>query len=380
MRFETAAIHAGQEPEEKTGAIVVPIFQTATYAQPAIGGHKGYEYSRTHNPTRKAFEECLAALEGGKYGMAFGSGMAAISTSMTLLKKGDHLVSSDDVYGGTYRVFERIFRDWGLDFTFVDASDLNNVAAAIKPNTKMLWLETPTNPLLKITDLRAASELARKHKLILVVDNTFASPYFQRPLEFGADLVVHSATKFLGGHSDVVGGGAVTSNDMIFERLSFSQNAMGGILGPFDAWLILRGMKTLGIRMRQHEANTKVIAQHLEQHPRVKKVLYPGLPSFPHHEAAKKQMSGFGSLLSFYLDGGEAEARQVCRSTRVFALAESLGGVESLIEHPGLMTHASIPKEIRESRGIGDDLIRLSVGIEHIDDLIEDLDRALKSY
>ncbi len=380
MRFETAAIHAGQEPEEKTGAIVVPIFQTATYAQPAIGEHKGYEYSRTHNPTRKAFEECLAALEGGKYGMAFGSGMAAISTTMTLLKKGDHVVSSDDVYGGTYRVFEKIFRDWGLDYTFVDASDLANVAAAIKPTTKMLWLETPTNPLLKITDLRAAAELAQKHKLMLVVDNTFASPYFQRPLEFGADLVVHSATKFLGGHSDVVGGGAVTSNDAIFERLSFSQNAMGGILGPFDAWLILRGMKTLGVRMRQHEANTKVIAQHLEKHDRVKKVLYPGLPSFPHHETAKRQMSGYGSLLSFYLDGGEAEARQVCKSTRVFALAESLGGVESLIEHPALMTHASIPKEIRESRGIDDGLIRLSVGIEHVEDLVEDIDQALKSF
>jgi cystathionine gamma-synthase/cystathionine gamma-lyase len=380
MRFETAAIHAGQEPEEQTGAIVVPIFQTATYAQPAIGEHKGYEYSRTHNPTRTALQDCLAALEGGKYGLAFASGMAAITTSMTLLKQGDHVVSSDDVYGGTYRVFEQIFRDWGLDYTFVDASDLENVKAAIKPTTKMLWLETPTNPLLKITDLRGAAELARKHKLMLVVDNTFASPYFQRPLEFGADLIIHSTTKFLGGHSDTVGGAAVTSDDAIHERLAFSQNAMGGIPGPFDSWLTLRGLRTLGIRMRQHEANARAIADFLEKHPRVKSVLYPGLPSFPHHETAKRQMSGFGSLISFYLDGGEAEARQVCRSTKFFALAESLGGVESLIEHPALMTHASIPKEIRESRGLGDDLIRLSVGIEHIDDLIADLDQALKSF
>ena len=380
MRFETAAIHAGQEPEEQTGAIVVPIFQTATYAQPAIGQHKGYEYSRTHNPTRKAMEECIAALEGGKYGLAFASGMAAISTSMALVKKGDHVISSDDVYGGTYRVFERIFRDWGLDFTFVDTSDLSNVAAAIKPNTRMLWLETPTNPLLKVVDLRAAVELGRKHKLIVVVDNTFASPYFQRPLELGVDMVVHSTTKFLGGHSDVVGGVAVLSDDTLFERLSFAQNAIGAIPGPFDSWLILRGLKTLAVRMRQHEANAGAIAAFLEKHPRVKKVLYPGLPGFKYHETAKKQMSGFGSLISFYIDGDEPQARKVCASTKIFALAESLGGVESLIEHPALMTHASIPKELREGRGITDSFIRLSVGIEHIDDLIADLGAALKSY
>jgi len=380
MHFETAAIHVGQEPEPQTGAIVVPIFQTATYAQPAIGEHKGYEYSRTHNPTRKAMEQCLAALEGGKHGLGFASGMAATTTSMTLLAKGDHVVSSDDVYGGTYRVFERIFRDWGLDFTFVDASHVDNIAAAIRPNTRMVWLETPTNPLLKLTDLRAASQLARKHNLILVVDNTFASPYFQRPLELGADLVIHSSTKFLGGHSDVVSGAAVTSDEKIFERLSFSQNAMGAVPGPFDSWLILRGLKTLGVRMRQHEANALAIARHLEKHSRVRRVLYPGLPSFTQHELAKSQMSGFGALISFYLDGGEKEARQVCRSTKVFSLAESLGGVESLIEHPGLMTHASIPKELREGRGIGDNFIRLSVGIEHVDDLIADLDSALASY
>lgn len=380
MRFETAAIHAGQEPEAQTGAIVVPIFQTATYAQPAIGQHKGYEYSRTHNPTRKAMEECLAALEGGKYGLGFASGMAAIATSMSLVKKGDHVISSDDVYGGTYRIFERIFRDWGLDFTFVDTSDLGNVSAAIKPTTRMLWLETPTNPLLKITDLRAATELGRKHGLIVAVDNTFASPYFQRPLDLGADMVVHSTTKFLGGHSDVVGGAAVLSDDKLYERLSFAQNAMGAIPGPFDCWLVLRGLKTLAVRMRQHEANARAIAEFLENHPRVKKVLYPGLPSFAYHQAAKKQMSGFGSLISFYIDGDEAQARKVCASTKIFALAESLGGVESLIEHPALMTHASIPKELREGRGITNDLIRVSVGIEHVDDLIADLDAALKSY
>lgn len=379
MRFETAAIHVGQEPEEKTGAIVVPIFQTATYAQPAIGQHKGYEYSRTHNPTRKAMEQCLAALEGGKYGLGFASGMAAITTSMSLLKKGDHVVSSDDVYGGTYRVFEKIFRDFGLDFTFVDTSDLANVAAAVKPNTRMLWLETPTNPLLKVVDLRAAVELAKKHGMITVVDNTFASPYFQRPLEFGVDIVVHSTTKFLGGHSDVVGGAAVLSDDKIFERLSFAQNAMGAIPGPFDCWLVLRGLKTLAVRMRQHEANARAIAEFLHKHKRVKSVLYPGLPSFKYHERAKKQMSGFGSLISFYLDGSESQARKVCASTKVFSLAESLGGVESLIEHPGLMTHASIPTELRESRGISGNFIRLSVGIEHVDDLIADLDAALKS-
>ena len=380
MRFETAAIHAGQEPEEQTGAIVVPIFQTATYAQPAIGQHKGYEYSRTHNPTRKAMEECIAALEGGKYGLGFASGMAAISTSMSLVKQGDHIISSDDVYGGTYRDFEQIFRDWGLDFTFVDTSDLANVSAAIKPNTRMLWLETPTNPLLKVVDLRAAVELGKKHGLIVVVDNTFASPYFQRPLELGVDMVVHSTTKFLGGHSDVVGGVAVLSDDKLFERLSFAQNAIGAIPGPFDCWLVLRGLKTLAVRMRQHEANAHAVAAFLEKHPRVKKVLYPGLPSFKYHQAARKQMSGFGSLISFYIDGNETHARKVCASTKLFALAESLGGVESLIEHPALMTHASIPKELREGRGITDDFIRVSVGIEHVDDLIADLGAALKSY
>ncbi|MBD3298682.1 MAG: cystathionine gamma-synthase [candidate division Zixibacteria bacterium] len=380
MKFETAAIHVGQEPEEVTGAIIVPIFQTATYAQPAIGEHKGYEYSRTHNPTRTAMQECLAALEGGRHGLAFASGMAAASTTMTLLKQGDHIISSDDVYGGIFRVFEKVFREWGFDFTFVNTSDLSEIEAAIKPTTKMLWMETPTNPLLKITDLKGAADIAKRHNLISVVDNTFASPYFQRPLEHGADIVLHSTSKFLNGHADVVGGALVTSNDQLHERLAFSQNAMGTIPGPFDSWLILRGMKTLGVRMRQHEANAKAVVDHLKSHKRVKTVLYPGLPEFPNHDVAKKQMSGFGSLISFYIDGGEGEARSICKSTRVFRLAESLGGVESLIEHPALMTHASIPREMRESRGLGDSLIRLSVGIEHADDLIADLDQALASF
>ncbi len=380
MKFETLAIHAGQAPEPQTGAIVVPIYQTATYAQPAIGEHKGYEYSRTHNPTRKALEECLAALESGKYGMAFASGMAATSTTMALFNKGDHVICGDDVYGGTYRVFEKVFRPWGLDFSFVDTTDVSQIERAIKPTTRMIWFETPSNPLLKVSDMRGISALARKHGVLTAVDNTFASPYFQRPIELGIDIVVHSTTKFLGGHSDTVGGAIVTSNDKVFERLSFSQNAIGAVPGPFDSWITLRGMKTLAIRMRAHQANAIAIAQHLSTHKRVTKVLYPGLTSDPYHALAKSQMSGFGSLISFYLDGGEKEARMVCKSTRVFALAESLGGVESLIEHPGLMTHASIPREIRESRGLGDSLIRLSVGIEHLDDLVADIDRALDSY
>lgn len=380
MKFETLAIHAGQAPEPQTGAIVVPIYQTATYAQPAIGEHKGYEYSRTHNPTRKALEECLAALENGKYGMAFASGMAATSTTMALFNKGEHVICGDDVYGGTYRVFEKVFRPWGLDFSFVDTTDVAQIEKAIKPTTKMIWFETPSNPLLKVSDMRGIVALAKKHGILTAVDNTFASPYFQRPIELGIDIVVHSTTKFLGGHSDTVGGAIVTSNEKVFERLSFSQNAIGAIPGPFDSWITLRGLKTLAIRMKAHEANAMAIALHLAKHKRVTKVLYPGLPTDQYHALAKSQMSGFGSLISFYLDGGEKEARMVCKSTKVFALAESLGGVESLIEHPGLMTHASIPKEIREPRGLGDSLIRLSVGIEHIDDLLTDIDRALASY
>lgn len=379
MRFETAAIHAGQEPDEGTGAVVVPIYQTSTYAQPAVGEHKGYEYSRTQNPTREALEECLAALEGGRYGMAFASGMAATSTVMTLLAGGDHVVSSSDVYGGTYRVFEKVFRDFGLDFTYVSTAVPEEIEAAVRPETRMIWIETPSNPLLQITDLRRVAEIARPRDLLVVVDNTFASPFFQRPLELGAHLVVHSTTKFLGGHSDVVGGAVITSDPELRDRVAFSQNAMGAVPGPFDSWIVLRGLKTLAVRMERHERNARAVADFLEGHRRVRKVLYPGLASFDQHDLAKRQMSGFGALISFYLDGSVEEALEACRSTRVFLLAESLGGVESLIEHPGRMTHASIPVEVREPRGLGDDLIRLSVGIEHVDDLLEDLDRALAS-
>ncbi len=379
MRFETAAIHAGQEPEPRTGAVVVPIFQTSTYAQPEVGKHTGYEYSRTQNPTREAMQDCLAALEGGKYGLGFASGLGATTTTMSLLKQGDHVISSADVYGGTYRVFEKVFRDFGLDFTFVDSTNLEEVEAAKKPNTKMLWLETPSNPLLQITDLKKAAEMSKQNGWTLVVDNTFASPYLQRPLEHGVDVVLHSATKFLGGHSDVVLGAVVTSNDAIYERLSFSQNAMGAVCGPFDSWIVLRGLKTLAIRMDRHVANAEKVVSWLSENSQVTKVLYPGLPSFPGHEIAKRQMSGFGSMISFYVEGGEAMAKKICAKTKVFTLAESLGGVESLIEHPGAMTHASIPEEIRSARGLGDDLVRLSVGIEHVDDLIDDLDQAFRS-
>ncbi len=378
FRFETLAIHAGQEPEEKTGAVVVPIYQTSTYAQKKVGEHTGYEYSRSQNPTREALEECLAALEGGTHGMAFASGMAAISTTMSLLSQGDHVISSGDVYGGTYRVFEKIFRDFGLDFSYVTTADLSQIEAAVRPETKMLWIETPSNPLLQVTDLRGAAEIAKRHGLMLVVDNTFASPFLQRPIELGADLVIHSTTKFLGGHSDVVGGAAITANPEIHEKLSFAQNAMGAIPGPFDSWIVLRGLKTLSLRVERHDQNARTIADYLEKHPRVKKVLYPGLSSFEYHEVAKNQMSGYGSLISFYLDGSLQEAMDVCARTRVFTLAESLGGVESLIEHPGQMTHASIPAEVREPRGLGDDLIRLSVGIEHVDDLLDDIAQALE--
>jgi cystathionine gamma-lyase len=377
MKFNTRAIHAGQEPEPHTGAITVPIFQTSTYVQAGPGEHKGYEYSRTQNPTREALEKCLAALEGGDEAMVFASGMAAISTVMTLLKSGEHVICSDDVYGGTYRVFETVFRDYGLEYTYVNTSNLNEITAAAQSNTRMLWVESPTNPLLKITDLQTAADICRTHNWIFAVDNTFASPYFQRPLELGADVVVHSMTKYIGGHADAVGGCAITSDPQMAERLRFTQNAVGACLGPFDSWIMLRGIKTLGLRMCRHDKNAHAIAAYLEKHPCVKKVVYPGLKSHPHHALAASQMSGFGGIVSFYLEGGLEEARTVCRSTRLFRCAESLGGVESLIEHPGIMTHASIPEEIRIEKGLTDDLIRLSVGIEDIDDLIADLDAAL---
>jgi cystathionine beta-lyase/cystathionine gamma-synthase len=377
MKFSTKAIHVGQAPDPVTGAIITPIYQTSTYVQEELGKHKGFEYARTQNPTRNALQECLASLEGGKHGLAFATGMAACSTVMNLLSAGDHVVVGDDVYGGVYRLFERVMSRYKLTFTYVDASKLSEVEGAIRSDTKMLWLETPTNPMLKIVDLQALGAIAKKHNLISVVDNTFASPYLQRPLEQGFELVVHSTTKYLGGHSDVVGGAIITSRDDLHETLQFHQNACGGTPGPFDSWLVLRGLKTLALRMEQHCKNAAAIAKHLENHPKIEKVIYPGLPSHPQHELAKRQMSGFGGMVSLVAKGGIDGARKILNGTKLFALAESLGGVESLIGHPVTMTHASIPKELRDSRGVVDGLVRLSVGIEDIDDLIADLDRAL---
>jgi cystathionine gamma-lyase len=377
--FATRAIHVGQAPDPTTGAVIVPIYQTSTYAQTAVGVHKGYDYSRTANPTRAALEECLASLEGGRFGLAFASGMAAEDTLLHLFETGDHVVACDDVYGGTFRLFHRVLERVGLRFTFVDATRIDNVEAAIEDRTRLIWLESPTNPLLKLIDIAAVSRLAHQRgNIIVAVDNTFASSYCQRPLELGADVVHYSTTKYLGGHSDVVGGALVTADDGLFERLKFLQNAVGGVPGAFDSWLVLRGLKTLAVRMRQHSANAGQIGCFLEQHPRVKRVYYPGLPSHPQHNLACRQMSGgFGGMLSFEITGGVEAAREVARRTRLFTLAESLGGVESLIELPALMTHASLPSERREEIGIDDGLIRLSVGIEEVEDLIADLGQAL---
>jgi cystathionine gamma-lyase len=379
MRFETRAIHEGQDPDPTTGAIIVPVFQTTTYVQDAVAQHKGYEYARTQNPTRGALEAALASLEGGTNGFCFSSGMSAIAACMQLLSAGDHVVASDDLYGGTYRVFEQVFRRGGLDFTYVDSSEAGQVEAAMKPNTKMIWVETPTNPLLKVSDLTLLAKVAKASGTMLAVDNTFLSPFFQTPIEFGADLVVHSTSKFLGGHSDVVGGAVVTASQELAERLGFLQNSVGAVPGPWDAWLITRGLKTLALRMERHSQNAQAVAEYLEGHSSVERVLYPGLTSHPHHALANKQTRGHGSLISFYVKGGLDEARKVAESTRIFALAESLGGVESLIEHPGLMTHASVPEAIRTEKGITDELIRLSGGIEHVDDLLKDLEDALNT-
>jgi cystathionine gamma-synthase/cystathionine gamma-lyase len=379
MKFATKAIHVGQEPEPRTGAVTTPIYQTSTYAQDELGKHKGWEYSRTHNPTRDALEECLASLENGKYGLAFSSGLAATNTVMNLLSAGDHVVVGEDVYGGTYRIFEKVFRRYGIEYTYVDSQDVQNAYKAIEKNTKMIWLETPTNPLLRIADIGAHVKLAKEKKIISVVDNTFASPYFQRPLDLGTDIVVHSTTKYMGGHSDVVGGAIITSSTDMYETLKFHQNAVGAVPGPFDAWLVLRGLKTLSLRMQQHEKNALAIAQFLEKHPAIEKVYYPGLASHPQHDLAKKQMHGFGGMVSCVVNGGIESAKQLLHNTKLFALAESLGGVESLIGHPSTMTHASIPQNIREERGIVDGLVRLSAGIEDIDDLLNDLKNALAS-
>jgi cystathionine beta-lyase/cystathionine gamma-synthase len=379
VKFSTKAIHVGQEPDPTTGAIITPIYQTSTYVQEELGKHKGYEYARTGNPTRTALEACLASLENGKYGLCFSTGLGATNTVMNLLSQGDHVVVGEDVYGGTYRIFDKVFRRYGVDFTFVDSTDVKNTEKAIKSNTKMIWLETPTNPLLRLADLEAHVALAKSKKVISVVDNTFASPYFQRPLELGIDVVVHSTTKYLGGHSDVVGGAIITSRDDLYETLKFHQNAVGATPGPFDSWLVMRGLKTLAVRMREHQKNAITIAEWLEKHEAVDKVYYPGLSSHPQHELAKKQMHGFGGMLSVVLKGGTENAKKLLEGTKLFALAESLGGVESLIGHPATMTHGSIPKAEREARGITDGLVRLSVGIEDVDDLIADLSHALST-
>jgi cystathionine gamma-lyase len=377
MKFATKAIHAGQEPDPSTGAIITPIFQTSTYVQAGLGEHKGFEYSRTQNPTRSALEECMAAIEDGRYGLAFASGMAAESAILSFLSAGEHLISCDDLYGGSYRIFERVMRRYNVETTYVAAGNIEGYERAIRPNTKMIWLETPTNPLLRLIDIRAVAEIAHRHNLLLVVDNTFASPYFQQPLKLGADIVVHSTTKYLNGHSDIIGGALVLNNEEVYQAIKFYQNAAGGVPSPFDSWLTLRGIKTLAVRMRQHEENAIAVAKFLAEHPRVEKVYYPGLPAHPDYALAKRQMSGFGGMVSFQFKGVYADVDKVVRRLKIFALAESLGGVDSLVCHPASMTHGSIPKDIRESRGLTDALLRLSVGIEDIDDLLADLEQAL---
>jgi len=375
-RFSTICIHAGQEPDPSTGAIITPIYQTSTYVQDGLGRHKGYEYARTQNPTRAALEANIAAIEKGKAGFAFASGMAAEGAVMTLLQSGDHVVVTDNTYGGTYRLFERVLRKYQLDFSYVDSSNLSEIEGAIRPSTKLLFLESPTNPTLRLTDLRGACEIAHARNVVVVVDNTFASPYVQRPIEFGADLVVHSTTKFLNGHSDSVGGIVVAVKDEHIEWLRFIQNAEGAILGPMDAWLVLRGTKTLTIRMERHNANAMALAEFLAAHPKVTRVHYPGLPSHPQHALARKQMCGFGGLISVQL-GSLDKARTLLEGVRLMSLAESLGGVETLISHPATMTHASVPPERRQAIGVTDDLVRISVGIEDIEDLRDDLAQAL---
>ena len=379
MGLGTRAIHAGQSPDPSTGAIMVPIYATSTYVQESPGVHKGYEYSRSQNPTRMAYERCVADLEGGRQGYAFASGLAAASTVLDLLDSGSHVIAMDDLYGGTYRLFERVRRrSAGLDFTFLDLNDAQALKAALKPNTRMIWAETPTNPMLKLVDLAKVGAFARKHGLILVVDNTFCSPMLQRPLEFGADLVLHSATKYLNGHSDMVGGIVVAGeNAELAEQMAFLQNSVGAVAGPFDSFLAMRGLKTLHLRMRAHCESAMAIAQWLAKHPAVDRVIYPGLKSHPQHALAKRQMDGFGGIISVEIKGGLRKARRMLERCNLFALAESLGGVESLIEHPAIMTHASVPPANRKRLGISDGLIRLSVGVEDLSDLVAELDAAL---
>lgn len=376
--FGTLAVHAGTEPEPRTGAIMTPVFLTSTYVQPAPAEHTGYEYSRTGNPTRAALEAALAALEGAEHGLAFASGMAAADAVIRLLDQGDHIVAGNDLYGGTYRLFTKVYERFGLRFSFVDASDPEAIAAAFEDGTKMLWLETPTNPLLSIVDIAAASAVAKQRGALVVVDNTFATPALQRPLELGADIVVHSTSKYLGGHSDVIGGAAITRDAGIRDRLAFLQNSAGGIPGPLDCFLTLRGIKTLHVRMERHCANAAKVAAFLAEHPRIEKVYYPGFENHPNHAVAARQMLGFGGMISCILEGDVATGKRFCCATEVFQLAESLGGVESLIEHPPSMTHGAVEPEVRRAAGLADGLVRLSVGIEDADDLIADLDAALR--
>jgi cystathionine gamma-lyase/cystathionine beta-lyase len=378
MKFETLAIHAGDRPDVTFGAVSTPIYQTSNFVFENLGKTKGYDYSRTINPTRKILEDTIARLEGGKAGFAFSTGMAAEASAIHLLKAGDHIISGDDIYGGTYRLFHDVMRNFGLEFTFLRMNDRERIENAIRPNTKMMWLETPSNPLLNIVDIEMVVDIARKHDLMTVIDNTFSSPYFLRPIDYGIDVVVHSTTKYLNGHCDVVGGALVTTNDDLTDRVQFLLNAMGTCAAPFDCWLVLRGIETLPVRMRQHEQNAFAVANYLKEHPSVKRVFYPGLESHPGHEIARRQMKGFSGVVSFEIKGGIGEVSAFARKVNVFSLAESLGGVVSLIEHPATMSHASMAVEHREKVGITDELIRLSVGLENIDDLIEDLGQALE--
>ena len=378
LRFGTLAVHAGQTPDETTGAIMPPIYQTSTYVQPKLGEPKrGYEYARVQNPTREAMEANIAALEGGTHGMAFASGLASIEAIVKRLSSGDHVIYEENVYGGTHRMFVQVLSRFGLQFTALDCRDLDAVRDAIRPNTRLIFIETPTNPMMRVSDLRALVQIAHEREIQLAVDNTFASPYNQRPLDLGADIVVHSSTKYLNGHSDVIGGVVVTSDDQVAADLRFLQKATGGVPGPWDSWLVLRGTKTLHVRMQAHNQNGQRIAEYLETNKAIQRVHYPGLPSHPEHELAKCQMRGFTGMVSFEV-GSLERAKRIAESTRLFALAESLGGVESLIGHPAIMTHASVPKDMRDRMGVTDGLLRLSVGIEDVDDLIEDLDSALK--
>ncbi len=379
MKFETLAIHAGQDPDESTGATIVPVHQTVTYTQEAIGRHRGYEYSRSGNPTREALEGCLAALEGGRHGLAYATGMAAIAGAMQLVAADDHVVVADDLYGGSYRLFTKMMPNYRVKFSFVDATRPEEVAKAIRPETKLVWIESPTNPMLRLVDVAACAEIAHRHGALLVIDNTFATPYLQRPLSLGADVVIHSTTKYVGGHSDVLGGAIVVDDEALVERLAFTRNATGGIPGPWDAWLTLRGAKTLAVRMREHERNAGQVARFLREQSAVARVHYPGFEDHPGHELARRQMDGFGGMVTLDLAGGEPAAKALCESTRVFSLGESLGGVESLIGYPWTMSHAAFPADVKRAKGITESTVRLSVGIEHVDDLRDDLAQALEA-